>query len=492
MMMSEKKTTFDEWQNEVGSFTLCLSEDETQGWLSVLPGKKEIIFSDEELLAVLKEHGVTVGLDWHALLNCSKDITAGQRVDDVLIATGSLPVPRENARLEFFVRVSTSTPEYDHLEGDGDGVDYHQAHLFENVVEGQGIATLLPAESGTDGVSVRGHPVPVPELEAGVPIVFGSGVELRNESDCVATLAGRVLFEEGTVSVTDELEIHTDVDYEVGDIDFVGSVHVQGSVRSGFRVRAGKGLVVDHEVGHCVIESAGDIQIGGVNGREEGATITCGGCLTAKYLHDTVVECSGHVNVTNEVINCTIHSLGIVSVPGLIAGGVVVARMGIEAGRLGTDAGVRTFLEAGVDYRVLDELKQPLAELRIIQDELLSFAKLLGEDREDEADQDIWEERVDDLHNQQCELEDTLRSIRGRCGGIANAMINVNRCIFEGVVIRLGLVQSKIDEYRKGEYSIIEHRHRSLAFLPHSPFARNARELEDELIQQEKEAFEAQ
>jgi len=488
--MSDAKTPFDEWQEEAGSFTLYLSEDETQGWLSVLPCKKDIVFSDEDLLAALKGHGINVGLDLHALLNCSKDIAAGQRVDDALIATGTPPTLGQNERIDFSVKVSTSIPEYDQVNGEG--VDYHQAHLFENVVEGQGIGSLLPAEVGVDGVSVRGHPVPVPELELVAPITFGPGVELRDGNDCVATLAGRVLFEEGKVSVSDELEIRADVDYEVGDIDFVGYVHVRGSVRSGFRVRAGKGLIVDHEVGHCVIESDGDIQIGGVNGREEGATILCGGSLTAKYLHDTVVECSGDVTVNNEVINCTIHSLGIISVPGLIAGGAVVGRMGIEAGRLGTDAEVRTFLEAGVDYRVLDELKQPLAELTIIQDELLSFAKLFGDEGEGGADQETWEERVDELRDQQCELEDTLRSIQGRNGGAANAMVNVKRCLFAGVVIRLGLVQNKIDEYRKGECSIIEHRHRTLAFLPLSPLSKNVRELEAELVQQEKEAFEAQ
>ena len=90
-------------------------------------------------------------------------------------------------------------------------------------------------------------------------------------------------------------------------------------------------------------------------GGEKQGFIHCGGKLHARYLRDVQVECAGDITVAGEAMNCTLHSGGSITAA-LIAGGNAIALAGIEANRLGSSAGERTCLRAGVDYRSVEEL----------------------------------------------------------------------------------------------------------------------------------------
>lgn len=478
---------FDEWKDELGSFSLSLDDEMIQCWVTIVPHGKDQ-FSGDRLLNTLKAHGITTGLDLPAISGCSHTLCAGESVSGAVIATGIPPELKKNERIEFAVTVSTVIPEFEHVEG-VEGC-YCDATFLENVYADQVIATRFPAESGRPGTSVYGKMIPVPEEESLPPITLGSGVKQVDGNNWIATREGRVVFEDRAVWITDQLPIHSDVNYNVGNIDFVGFVHVQGGVFDGYRVRAKKGLIVDLEVDHsCVIESDGDIHIGGMTGGLEGSSIQCGGNVSAKYLRDVSVNCLGDLSVMSEVINCTIQSCGSVHVDGLIAGGSVNGRMGIEVGRAGTDAGVLTFLEAGVDYRVKADLERIAEQFSILD---LEVKELEAFESDDSEEQRLNQEQLEELEEARLSLEELQRSIRSRYGGSVNAKVNINRCIYERVLIQLGQVHEKTKEYRKGEYSIIAHRNKKLAFLPQSPLSVRAETLEAELIEQEMAEFEGE
>ena len=80
-------------------------------------------------------------------------------------------------------------------------------------------------------------------------------------------------------------------------------------------------------------------------------------------------------------MNCTLHSGGSITAA-LIAGGNAIALAGIEANRLGSSAGERTCLRAGVDYRSVEELdavEQELVSLQKQRKELLVKLDHAGE-----------------------------------------------------------------------------------------------------------------
>ena len=232
------------------------------------------------------------------------------------------------------------------------------------------------------------------------------------------------------------------------------------------------------------IESDGDIELGGMAGDGTHGTIRCGGRLTSRYLHEVQVECAGDITVAGEAMNCRLLSGGSISAA-LIAGGSAIALGGIESNRLGSDAGERTYLRAGVDYRHLEDLEKLESGMGPLVREQSELAhRRVNADPEDleEIDRLIQEVK---LKIEQ--IDGQRREILKQGGSIQNAKINIRKALFDGVVIHLGHTQEVIQDYRSGACSIIEHLGRSLAYLPHSPLEKNAEELERALILQEQQ-----
>ena len=62
--------------------------------------------------------------------------------------------------------------------------------------------------------------------------------------------------------------IKGNVDYDYGNIDFNGSVHITGSVLPGFTVKAKGDIVVDKNVEDAYLEAGGDINVKmGISGK---------------------------------------------------------------------------------------------------------------------------------------------------------------------------------------------------------------------------------
>ena len=229
-IMDSEYKPFDQWHEEHCDIRLLLSVDESQCYLSMLPSQP-LTMTDAELCEQLKQHGINTGLKTDVLEDVCSLINQGKPVRERLVAEGRPSEPAVPESIRFSVEVSTTKPSYEQL--DHGKIDYHRTHLFENVAAGQGIGTLVPGKPGVPGCTVCGQAIPVPASAAMPPLRIGKGVAMQEGGSCVATMDGRVVFEENVVSVSDELIIDGDVDYEVGDIDFVGFVHVTHSVREG-------------------------------------------------------------------------------------------------------------------------------------------------------------------------------------------------------------------------------------------------------------------
>jgi len=124
-----------------------------------------------------------------------------------------------------------------------------------------------------------------------------------------------------------------------------------------FEVTADQGIEIGGTVEACVLRSDQAISLhGGMSGKGKGR-IECKGVLSARFLNEVEVYCSGDVLVQKEIMNAKVYSLGRVIIrEGGIVGGEVVALKGILCQSAGSELGVKTMLIAGVHYDVREKV----------------------------------------------------------------------------------------------------------------------------------------
>lgn len=278
-----------------------------------------------------------------------------------LIATGLEPCAAIDGRIEFIIRPFNIGHSY--CEQDNGDIDFHQAAEICTAMPGEHVATIVAPVAGVAGQTVTGEPIRVNEPKK-VDIRLGDGIK-RDDNRLVATTEGRVLFESGTVSVTEEFTVQGNVGFNTGNIKFKGRVIVQGDVADGFTVSAQKGVTVHGVIGAAQIYTDGSIESQGIAGQGK-ARLVAGGDILTHYISGADVTCR-NLDVENEIYNSTVCASGRVRVSrGAIIGGQTIALGGIDTKNAGSEAGIKTLLSAGISSQRLDEiiaLKQETGKL---------------------------------------------------------------------------------------------------------------------------------
>ncbi len=339
---------------------LKLTDYHTACYLSVKLKNKTFSIQPSHIREALNQYKITVGVNAEEIITLCQKLQQGQVVENELIAQGTLPQAGTPASLEFFIKPFSFEPEFE--ENDKGKINFKECNLFENVEAECKIARWQAAVLGQNGQAVTGEVIPA-KLVANFTVKAGKGMEEREGHEFYSTEKGRVILNHNELSISDEYVISKDVDYNIGHIDFVGYVQVNGEVCDGFNITAKKGIRIYKNVGHCRLASDGDIEINGMNGRNEEATIHCGGNLTARYLNNVTVECKGDIHIWKDLYNCTVKCKGKIMVNGRVIGGTTIALAGLEAKEIGSDRGVNTTIMAGVDYEDLERLNDYYGKL---------------------------------------------------------------------------------------------------------------------------------
>lgn len=394
-----------------------------------------------ELQGFLTQYKITTGILPEALADLLNAAASGKAVAGMLVAVGTSMVPGLDGQLVLSVSDSLAAA----TENDAapsDIIDMRNVQAFLNVEVGQQVASILPPGPGMPGMTIFGKEIP-PEPGTPFPLVLGLNVHRGDDGrSIIADMTGRVCLRGFEISVEDVYEIEGDVGFKVGNIQFNGFVEIKGDVLDGFSVKATKGIKIHGIIGTCTIESEGDIAFSGMNGQGIG-TITCGGSLTANYINDSSIECTGNVTVEVEIRNCQIRSLGAIRVnKGGIAGGEYFALAGIESAILGNVASQHTRIVAGVHYRDLEELNTLFNELK----QLIALFNSAAKGTID----------VKEFARQRNAISEQTQKVRLRTYEQSNPKINIRKTLYEGVNITLGSLSEIIKEARKGPLSIIE------------------------------------
>lgn len=315
----------------------------------------------EQLESFLLSHQVKFGVQHHTL----RQITVNPKAymgSQTIVAIGKEPVDGKDGYIQYSMKLVDKDRKPMELE-DG-SVDYKEVIQLNNVQKGQLIAQRYLPVDGTPGKTVTGEDIP---FKKGKEVRFKIGKNVVVDAEQKAMYAAI----DGLVSTTDKnkinvfpvYEVNGDVDYNIGNIDFVGTVVIRGNVLTGFRVRAAGDIRVIGGVEGAELEAEGSVEItGGIIAGNKGQ-VKARTNVKSSFIQDGNVIAGGEVIVSQSIMHSAIRAgknVVCMGTKGLIVGGVIQAGERVVARTIGNTMSTATSIEVGV----LPELRNELLELR--------------------------------------------------------------------------------------------------------------------------------
>jgi len=318
--------------------------------VTIVPSTPNTIQSPLELDEKLKSEDVLYGVDHQAIEDVFQQLPLTEEAGaSMIIAKGEAVRHGQNGRIDFKVDVSGKAKYNIEDEEDDESIDFKEAVSIAIVKEGDLLAELIAPTAGEKGVTLQGKKIPA---RHGKVITLRPDDTIKVEGDgrlFYAVCSGRPVYNRGHLCVSAVYEIAKDVDYETGNIKFEGHVIVKGNVLDGFSIHA-KSVEIIGTVGACEIHCDSLSISNGINGRDKG-TFFVNGDMNAKYINQAQLTINGNLQVSREVVNSRIWCNGVVEVRKLI-GGHCLALRGVQVAWAGSELGIPTVIEPGVNFEI--------------------------------------------------------------------------------------------------------------------------------------------
>ena len=440
---------------------ILISKNQMRAIMVVFTPAVGEVASFDEAKKALETCGIIHGIYWDRVENIFKNKLFDR---EVVIADGDNPEDGKDAyiiykhkqkEIELLERIKSDKP-----------IDHKERSLIMNIKKGDVIATKIPRTQGIPGKTITGESVSAkPGKDQKIP--KGKNTELSEDGlKLKSTIDGSIFLSEGRITVSEIYKIHGNVDYGTGNIDFMGSVEVSGSVLSDFKVKAKDYITVDGAVEAAYLEAGSNIYVNkGISGGEK-AVIIAGGDVHAKFIENTTVKAKGEVSVEGGIINCNITSgksitaKGSHSGQGVIAGGNLVARDFIHSEVLGSDIEVPTRLEVGTDpllmeiYEILkdeyEECSEKLQKLNQAIHILKSRKEKIGS-LPDDLEKKLLEAIKMEFKTktEHAQLEKKYLQTEEEINSIESGTVSADMNIFPGVLIRIKKATYRVDRPTK-------------------------------------------
>ncbi len=369
-----------------------LSEDKLKLFLSAKKTKDEkepTVVDLDNINQIIKEVIDLKFVTKSSIKDLVRQINVGNDVDATLIAEGTPARDGRDGRLVFLVKQFTPPTPGAQI----DSVDARFIRSFDNVEPESIVMRIYPPTSGKNGLDVFGTTI---IAKPGTPAEVKTDDSLETLDDprkqpfqiAVAKRAGFLDKDRGVFTIKDHLEITQDIDYRIGDIDFVGSVHIRGSVMKGFSIIARNNIIIDENIIGGVVHSRnGSISVGGhvlldsteilehpkTSGSQirkkalghSGPHIQAKTEVQALLAEGVSIESFGDITITKDIKNCqtrTHQSLYVKE--GSLVGGSTFAVLGIEAATIGSPQQTSTPIYASSDAEsssIYTEIKKNIA-----------------------------------------------------------------------------------------------------------------------------------
>ncbi|WP_028841871.1 DUF342 domain-containing protein [Thermodesulfobacterium hveragerdense] len=375
-------------------------------------------------------------------------------LDNRLIVAKGVPitpfVPEKIELLEKFAKVIFFQDEPLDLQDKGERKDIREIHRkIVCAEENEVVGKWYPPIPGLDGVNVFGETLQAPQPSSQSQIQLGENLFIDEEKSIRAKQAGVVVYHQNTIDILPEYEIKGDVDFSVGNIDFIGKkLIIKGDVKFGFKVRVRGDLeVYGGTENKVLIEVEGNFLCDGIIRGEE-TRVKVKGRAEVKGVEHAKLEVLGDLIVKNYLIFSEISVSGKIEVnagKGIIYGGVIKASDVIEAKILGNETNTSTKILAGYQPDLIDDYLKKLQH-SILLEETLNKLKVgieLGERLKKEKNlspekQKIFEkiQKQYELYSKELEeLLQQLKTIKKELSFYQSKFIKVQERVYPGVML---------------------------------------------------------
>lgn len=359
------------------SVEIIITGDEQAAYLGIVPpagGGRDLTYGD--LMMALEKRRIVHGVKDDVLKALADKPVYNRKM---VVAEGDMPVQGTDAKLTFHFDPNREIKPRERSNGT---VDYRDLGLIEHVKAGQPLVTMTPADRGTPGKTVLGR-VLMPAPVKNMPLPAGKNTMLSDDKlTLLASINGCVECQNGKVNVYNMFTVRGDVGNATGNVNFDGSIVVNGDVMAGFAVKATGNINVMGNVDGAVLEAGGDIKImSGLLGKGRGKAV-CGGSFKALFVENAEISAGGDVSsdvFMHSNVKCG-GSLIAEGRHGSVIGGHYIVGRDVRAVSVGTTSGVATTFELGVDPNVTERSKavgDRLRELEIERNKLNQIIQLL-------------------------------------------------------------------------------------------------------------------
>lgn len=326
-----------------------LVDSEMRATLSIAPpGPGGCDVSADMILSFLRNNRVVFGVNEDYVRDFADRPVFKEMVT---IAEGAKPQNGRDAYMQYNFQVDQSKVRL--KEASNGRVDFKELNIIQNVVEGQPLARKVQAERGTPGKTVTGKVLPAKNGKD-MPMPLGKNVHLADDQlTILSDINGQVVIAAGKVNVEPVYTVDGDVCLRTGNIMFLGTVIITGSVEDGFSVKAAGNIEVHGTVGKADLEAEGDVIVHqGITGKGAGL-VKAGRSVWARFIENARIEAGTLVVVSDGIINSKVDANKRIICQGKrahIVGGHLRAAEEINAKMLGSPvSGTETICEVGFD-----------------------------------------------------------------------------------------------------------------------------------------------
>ena len=426
-------------------FDMDVSEDKMLVFCKFYPASEGgITLTEDEIIKHLQQYGIKFGIDREAI---GRYLSNREYNREILMAKGQPPKQGKDGRIEYFFNTSLNTKPKKNPDGT---VNYHELNTVSIVQAGQRLAVLIPEEPGIEGMNVYGNEV-APRAVKTPTLQFGNNITISEDGkELISNVTGHANLINGSVFVSDVLEIPADVDTSTGDVRYDGSVLIHGNVKSGFKVIAKGDVIVEGVVEGAIVKTDGQIVIKqGIHGMNKGV-LDASGNILCKFIENAKVFCGGYIE-TEGIMHSKVSAATQIIVHGkkaIIAGGVIRAGSGIEAENIGSEMGAATVIEVGVDpakksryIELKEKMQSKRKEVETIKPILKTFSEKMATGIEVPEDKLAYVQKLavalKGLQAEMTEYGQEMDALHREISRGNDARVKVTKQIYPGVTITI-------------------------------------------------------
>lgn len=355
---------------EDAKLEIQISKDKMSASIVIIPPSGGKMMNVEEIIEELALKGIVYGIDKAKIREM---IDRELFYTPIEVAKGREPVNGKNGQIIY--QFETKKDLKPRVDEDG-RVDFHNLDLIINVKKGQLIAEIVPPTRGVSGITVTNRTLPARDGKE-ARIIEGKNVVISEDKLKVfADIDGHPVLKDGKISVLPVLEVKGDVGLATGNINFLGSVIVQGNVKSGFVIEADGDVEINGSVEDAKIMASGNIILKrGIQGRGIGI-LKAGEDVVARYIENTNVEADQNIIIYEAAMHSCLSAGKIIKIngkKGLIVGGTAKAGEELSAKIIGSPMSTYTEIEVGIDPSQKRSCQEIMDSLRKMDEDLLKI-----------------------------------------------------------------------------------------------------------------------